>query len=596
MQEYWMENKKMDNKTGQIIDALGINRIYWIDDKFFNGHEYTEHAISHSIVTLISKGGPLPDELDRFNGYMNNCPDESALLQEVTGFLDDLEAEGKGQEVEKIHAALGLMGAIEEEDALTNKGYEELEELFVKTKPIKLSFSDWDEQKAELETGDKVLFLIDYENKIDSKAPTVSGEQVLRELAAKDSPPFSIVLTHVCQPNEELAKAAEIFEKIKGKSSDSIRRFSLMSKRRIAEASDITVDDAIAPPFKRLAINQMYRRIAESCYKGMIAGLDDGISSLNDLPVHDIEHAIFARSSEEGISEPEVISRILGIFQRKSFFSGIKALTTTAEENYFRPLTSLRNVQNVSIQVDDISPVHETLVALRHAELFDDGDFINPLCSPLACGDVFQKWSDDGYNGAQYLFLAPPCDLMVRDNGARSASEGFLVLLKWKELDDTQQSEASSVPERSNDEKSGKRYEIPVGTPGASLIADFYTSTTVNLRVMDFCVSNVLGEVKFRRKGRLPFVLLGGWRKRFEDAQSVCQTEFPPRYTTLCMFADDFSGIREGQMTGKDEIDFKLKRVKRIRSPYAEAILKAYLESIGRPAFDHSFAERRGGE
>jgi hypothetical protein len=574
-------------KTGQLLSALGINKIYWIDDKFFNGQVYTEETIRKSIVDLIRNGGPLPDELSRFSPYLENALDEVILIQEVTEFIQGFEEKGQQDDIEKVYRALLKVEALNEEDALSDAGFERLESLFAQPKLTKLSFSDWVEQRDTLDSGEQALYLIDYENKIDTKAHGLSGKDVLHYLADRDVPPFSIVLTHVCQPNNETSKATEIFQGIKNNDKRSIRRFSLMSKKRIAESMDGDADGLIAPAFKRLAINQMYRRIAENCLTSMKAGLEDGINRLNDLPVEDIEHAIFARSSEEGVSEPEVINRILGISQRSSFFSGVAAAIKDPQTNYFKELRQLRDVKNISTTSDEYYQVHEVLEDLRYAELVDSGDFVNPICSPLTCGDIFQKWTDNGYNGSLYILLASPCDLMVRDDGKRNASEGVFASLKWKSIADNEPTEA---------DQEAKKYEIAIGTSMGRLVVDFHTSTTVNLKVLDFCVSNTNGEVKYGRNMRLPNVLLTGWRRRFEDLNTICERDierFPEQYRTLCMFDEEFSGIRNARENGKNEIHFPLQRQYRIRSPYAEAILDAYLRSVGRPAFDHSFAERR---
>lgn len=581
--------QNMTTKTGQLLTALGINQIYWIDDKFFNGRMYTEETICKAIVDLIRNGGPLPDGLSRFFPYLENVLDEAILIQDVTEFIQRLEEEGRQDDIEKIYRELLKADALNEEDSLSDEGFERLESLFAQPKVTKLSFSDWLEQRDALDSGEQALYLIDYENKIDTKAYGLSGKDVLHYLADRDVPPFSIVLTHVCQPNNETFEATKIFQDIKNNDTRSIRRFSLMSKKRIAESMDGNADDLIAPAFKRLAINQMYRRIAENCLTSMKAGLEEGINRLNDLPVEDIEHAIFARSSEEGVSEPEVINRILGISQRSSFFNGVADALKSQQTNYFKELRQLRDVKNISTTSDEYHQVHEALEDLRYAELVDPGDFVNPICSPLACGDVFQKWTDNGYNGSLYILLASPCDLMVRDNGDRNASEGVLASLKWKSLEGEEE-------DASEADQEAKKYEIAVGTSKGKLVVNFHTSTTVNLKALDFCVANINGEVKYKRNAHLPNVLLSGWRKRFEKINAICARDpqkFPEQYKTLCMFDEEFSGIRIAQENGKNEIRFKLKRQYRIRSPYAEAILNAYLRSVGRPAFDHSFAERR---
>ncbi|WP_405125070.1 hypothetical protein [Ralstonia pseudosolanacearum] len=586
----------------KLLAALGIKKIYWIDDKFYDRQKYTADTIANAVVEWTRAGQELPQGLEALAGYVVGVEDEGLVHQGVFAYISDLEASGQREEIAKIYRVLDTSNAISDEDALSDAGFEGLMELFGAADLKTLSFSDWVEKRAELDTGDESLYIVDFENKIDEKAAGLGGKEVLDYLSGIDVPPFSVVLTHVCEPSGETARAGQIFSDLRKKDSDSFRRFSVMSKKRMLEGTE-SIDEMISPPFKRLAVNQMYRRVAENCLNSMKVGLSEGISQLNDLPVEELEQAIFARSSEEGVSEPEVISRILGIAQRKRFFSGVQEILSKPETNYFKQLTQLRDLKSVETPVDEFYREHRTLEELRYAELIDDGDFINPLSAPLSCGDVFQKWSDGGYNGSMYVFLASPCDLMVRDTGKRSINVGVIASIKWKGLNSAEDEqaiagEAESANGRERLAKPGedvKRFEIPIGASRGRLVVDFRTSTTVNLQALEICVGNRDGLVKYKYGQRHPNVLLSGWRKRFQELDSAFERNgntFSEEFKTLCMFDPDFQGMRVAAENQK-EIDFKLKRQFRIRSPYAEAILNAYLQSIARPAFDHNFAGRR---
>lgn len=586
----------------QLLEALGIKQIYWIDDKFYDGQRYTADTIANAVVEWTRAGQELPVGLEALAGYVVGVEDEESIHQGVFTYISDLEARGQREEITKIYRVLAESNAISDEDALSDTGFDGLMELFRAVDLKTLSFSDWLEKRVELDTSDKSLYIVDFENKFDEKAVGFGGKEVLAYLSGIDVPPFSVVLTHVCEPSGEAVRAGEIFSDLGKKDSDSFRRFSVMSKKRISEGAG-SIDEMISPPFKRLAVNQMYRRVAENCLNSMKVGLSEGISQLNDLPVDELEQAIFVRSSEEGVSEPEVISRILGIAQRRRFFSGVQEILSNPDANYFKQLTQLRDLKSVETTADEFYRGHKTLEDLRYAELIDGGDFINPLSSPLSCGDVFQKWSDGGYKGSMYVLLASPCDLMVRDTGKRSISVGILASIKWKEFDSAE-NERAIVDDSGNTNgrerlvkpgEDAKKFEIPVGASHGRLVVDFRTSTTVNLQALEICVGNRDGLVKYKHGQRHPNVLLSGWRKRFQELDSAFERNgnaFSEEFKTLCMFDPDFQGMRVAAENQK-EIDFKLKRQFRIRSPYAEAILNAYLQSIARPAFDHNFAGRR---
>lgn len=263
--------------------------------------------------------------------------------------------------------------------------------------------------------------------------------------------------------------------------------------------------------------------------------------------------------------------------------------------NFFRQLEALRHLTSR----EEISHSHEKidvrLKAWRSAELFDDGELVNQLHSPLECGDIFQK-----DNGGLFILLCAPCDLMVRGKDAgRQTNEGVFLPLQTIAGD----AEPKKVEEENQSGGVPRKYFLPSIGDDEVQVARFNDAFSVNLRVLDWCVWNPDGKVKVNcgSKPRLPGVLQVGWRQRLGDAHDKCTTalngqqkSIPPEYATLCLFPDGFLEVRDlsNGVAKSKEMDFKLKRVSRLRAPYSDALLAAYLADAGRHGFDHDFARR----
>lgn len=585
-------------QTANILCALGIKKLYWIDDKFHDpgeaDYDTLVFATSNAIADAISVGRPITEcipglpegsyaglQPSEVSSFARRHLEEANLtvldLKELLAKLDALP-----DDVDKSELAEGQFSTFEQ---LLKTGGADV---------IKLSFGKWQESKAELASNREVLYLVDYENTREGNG--ITGDDVLQHLASLDSSPFSIVFTHVCEPDSEQEKAGQFQRQITGRNVGPYRAFSVMSKKRLQNEQQLDLlDKIVAPPLKRLAIGHTYRQVAATCIDGYRKGAVAAVDELDAMPVSDIYRAIFERTWEEGASEVEVVCRIINAAQRKGVFDEIVAATKTKDSNFFPALTALRSVSNVGI-ASEPAQIDPYIAALHQAEVFDS-EIINRMHLPLSCGDLFQKTINGKPEGPIYILLAPPCDLMVRtDSADRNAKEGTFVLLREKPREDANVGEkrADEKPMEENasaEQRAIKKYDITKQN-GNVLFADFHQPFTVNLSVLDYCVWNPSGEVKFNRKNppRASGMLLEGWIKRLQELSKEVSGAFSQEYRALC-FVGGPAEFRERDDPQNGEISFPLKRIARLRSPYAEAVFNEYLASLGRPAFDHSLVD-----
>ena len=581
-------NTQTMTRTAGILNTIGVKTLYWIDDKFHVGERDWESlaiATSEIIADAIDQGIAIKSFDLGLNGlakasleHDGNVAAAKAIFEEKeapSGLLEAIykELQGAGPDVDDLND-----GQFELFEGLLKDGRVEL---------IKLSFGDWLARKDELVYNDEVLYLIDYENKREDSS--INGKSILEYITQKDVVPFSIVFTQICEPNDEQEKAADLYASVG--SGESSRQFSVMSKRRLLGKEELEdLDTAFAPPLKRLAIGHTYRKVATICVEGYKKGMSKALDQLDSMPITDMYRAIFERTWEEGASEVDVVCRVLNVAQRKAMFDEIIATAASRNGgNFFPALTTLRSLSDIEI-TSEIARVDPYIAELHNAEVFDS-DIINKMHLPLSCGDIFQKTVDGKPVGPKYILLAQPCDLMVRRDATRNSAEGTFVQLKElteEEYAKFSEFDATDTLEKTN--KIQKKYEITKYN-GTTTLAHFYHPITVNLCVLDYCVWNQNGEVKFNCKNppRESRMFLEGWLKRLREVSETCRGGFPAAYRVLC-FINGPEEFKERPDPTNGDLRFPLQRIGRLRSPFAEAVMNAYLASLGRPAFDHPLA------
>ena len=210
-----------NTKTELLLKALGIQNVFWIDDKFYVGSNYSDEQVRHAIRRIVFGSEPLPDQLRDFQPFREG-QDEVFFADEVTNLIERLSQIGEGNQLDVLMEEVSKNDASNEEDFLGDKGFEKVQELLNGSKFESLSFSDWNAKKDTLPADNATLYLIDFENKFDFGAPGIGGKDVLNYLSRKKAPSFSVILTHVCDPHSETAKADEIFKEVAQEAAASV--------------------------------------------------------------------------------------------------------------------------------------------------------------------------------------------------------------------------------------------------------------------------------------------------------------------------------------------------------------------------------------
>lgn len=161
-----------------------------------------------------------------------------------------------------------------------------------------------------------------------------------------------------------------------------------------------------------------------------------------------------------------------------------------------------------------------------------------------------------------------------------------------------------NTPDLEEEEQGDTRlrfYGIPVNLEKEYKL-DFVNSCPVVLDSLEWCVFNQDGVVRYNKDVTPALALLNGWEKRLKKLKNdrslnkcAGADQVPWPYRHLALKTKGFNSIhlisieKENGTVKKGYFLFNIQRVKRLRSPYADAALSAYLNYTGRPAFEHEF-------
>lgn len=600
-------------KVETVLNRLKIDKVIWIDDIFEEPGLLSDDELAaflqtkESAVTLCERAS-LSSDFVALVRELGTSENSSGL------YLQELQTEP-----EEAKLALSrLVQATLDVSELSKPKQEKLFTIFG-ARLIKCSFTEWPDRSKKL-MSENAIFLVDLKN--GAGANGLSGKDILQQLISNEFTGLVTMFTQDCDQDGEVNLLEEIRKELDAQTADSHQKLALLrigviSKQRFHTEEIENLEKELITPFHRLAMTSTFNQLAAQVSKSLETGIHRGITILSQLPITDIDRVVFQNSMREGCSEIELIERLLSLTQREAVATMLKG---TSDLNNL--LAKARDSWVSSEGIDTSKAISEGLVALRTLEIFDADELINKTHSPLSNGDIFEY--REGEKIRQYVLLMSPCDSMVRNDGKRQLDTGIFV--SFLEIDKiceevkshdcvTGEATAAAIttePEQasSSDVKPGhdefdtrlRYYSIPVNL-GKIHKLDFMESCPVVLDSLEWCVFNPDGQVRYNKSIEPNLSLLKGWDKRLKKLKNDTKINkcndsnviaWPHRF--LALKTNGFSHIHiasvekdsSGQIK-RGHIYFNLRRVKRLRSPYADAALSAFLNYAGRPAFEHEF-------
>ena len=547
------------------LSAAGITTIVWIDDFFASPPRDVLADAVHKHAERLKEKGSSKIDLPAFAKV-----DLIKSKNEVDDAIDEaLETMSDPQvaEAEKALAASSGTAVVDSapQPDLSQADFQALQKAFGKDLQT-FSLGAWTSSGiTKFAAADaNTLFLVDKE--FNREPGAIDGTELLADIV-KTTTAFCVMLTHTCTEADQEPRRVSIAT-TKGLSP---HRFCVLSKQQSGGG-------AIEPRFERAIYTVMTHRftgeIANALSSAITSSAEQTSLQLTKQSVFDLDLALFENSHREGVPEFEVLRRIFNIEERYSIY---QILQDPHVQNHLRAARAFRQ-KTGALRANWLAPRADMSAfrEWRKREVYEDGLGLNALHSSLNSGDIFETQV-----GAKdrYIFLAQPCDLMIRDNGRRRAEVGLLVLV------------IEAPPSATADAGSSNRFFDIKGVfgPDRSWRVDFQSHIVVDLDVLDLTVFNQDGSVQLRNDQPAPTIALPqGWQRRmnrikprfFKNASPVV----PPPLGLGTDAAALLARIDDGW------VRFPLRRIGRLESETAKAILAAWATFHTRAALEHDFA------
>jgi hypothetical protein len=457
------------------------------------------------------------------------------------------------------------------------------EDMFVALDP-----DEWDRDRdtilAKAQDGHRILCLFDQDLRLAGRSDS-AGMTLLQQTLGTGGEGHVIcgLLTQRISKDAELPTA----RKFASEMGLRLDQFLPLSKDRL-RGDPMEFADGL----KLTALNYARERLSRQVTDITKQASEKAQQQINDINIYDFEHIVIRSSEEEGIWEPDTLFRLFDLFRYNAFRE--MALAPGRRMTLYGDIERMRAIRD--IKTSGLQPDHpsDQVHQIRHAELFDAAELLNPAHQPIDLGDIFKVGSEQ-----YYILLDQPCDLMIRSEpmGKRSIDVATLVRIRTYEQAKNDPREVSSF-----------RLSYFEGQPGKEAFVKFRDSFQISLAVLDLAVFNDTGACRIALSDAdVPNfrTLHTPWRKRFEVLRKYYKgvhREFQTmpyhhvsdyqkkalKHTLLCSHLNIELNY---DTTGTFEFD--IRRVGRCRAPLSMQILSAYCSFLSRNPQEHDFARRR---
>lgn len=558
---------------GDLFDVMGIKRIVIVDDKLSDpapletviGEIESRHARGDETFTVGTA------ELKAIDFATPSDVWKRQLRELWAGLSSDVKA--------KIGDSLSVGG--EGDPDLRARGL--LGRLLGKWHPIILSLASWNAERSNLmmnAVGEATLFLFD-QDMTDNGGAVDEGMRTISTLLKQDGVGENMyfgLFSNLVAPNAEHEAHTDFTTKYELQKQKD--RFAVISKRHLDENPR-----ALAFRLKRVAISPLCDSLKTRLFGAIVEATDDAKRKVESLDIYDFEQIVFQSSYREGVWEADTLLRLFGIFHRDAARSRAKndSLLTDAADK-------VRSVIAFPYKPDDAPATRVTEVA--RLEMYETAEYLIAHRMPIEVGDIFQKTTGK----SQFIVLEQPCDLMVRgDTGKRGVEEVLLAEIVQSARN------SKELPESFVELK---YHTIDVGKKCFAKLAE---CATIPICILDLCVFGADGASAIAVGQPCPAGLIPAWKKRYEIIQSVAKS-MVDRYRALCKptagkgtslsrevdkvvqaaLTRSTAGVVTGTINlNPDRIAYSIKRVGRLKQPFAGKLLRDFSYHKSRDAFEH---------
>lgn len=542
-----------------LLATAGIDRVVFVDNEFEVSVDELVSALRDITPDRRAHVAHLEDGID----FEIPEADESVWIEQVTERFENLDDWERA-----------ITGA----DALARSGHRDLRDqpnagaigpLVPQEMTDLLSPQEWSARKAQIldeAPTNATLILLDRHFQEGDEA----GPHLLREVFDHQNADHvrAGIVTNTVTRAEEQALWKHLVETF-GFPPD---RFVVISKENWANGC-LSFPQSLKVALLTPQLDDLLQVVSDALTTAHLASIRD----LKGISPYEFERLVFAFSQREGVWEPETLLRLASISTRKHALAALRSdLSIHARVSKARRIASLKTTEG-SVTTEQAAA---TARRLQHAEVFDDGDYVNSVHLPLELGDVFRKRTSD----TRFVLVAQPCDLMVRLGGRRTPEPEFLTLVR------IQDSQPDTDPRNS--------HKIPFfNADGSSTYALLNRPWLVPAEALDLCVYSTSGSVEINIEGTSPERVTPHWDARFERQRkwaASCTGKIlgvtdpaTKALVTRAVFKCSEDGLASGRVTGNNKVvEFNLVRVGRLRQPASLELLGTLLVYQGRMAFE----------
>ncbi|MFH6988351.1 hypothetical protein ACHRVW_11445 [Flavobacterium collinsii] len=290
---------------------------------------------------------------------------------------------------------------------------------------------------------------------------------------------------------------------------------------------------------------------------------------------------IVDKSHEEGISPYDSIKYWYNLLLQKYFEENeIKNYSYVATLSSFFKNDFLEDHQNMS-------DIYEDIKNLNNYELFDDN--VNSKLLPIAPGDIWHS------NGNYYILMGQLCDMLIRKGdensniNTRNGKIGELLKINFEKTDLKKDKYHIEVVNNKKHvyiqnfkDMSGEylKLKIDISTPNI----DF-----VELRVLDLCMFNRDGECKMNinedLESEIKSMLIENKDIYYYNLQKKYKNIAFNNLSQIIEVLNEDSPIKFGITSfsfDNDIIDYKIKRVSRLKGRYYDSLYNNFINNKGR--------------
>ena len=559
----------MKTQIAECLSAAGITKVVWIDDSFATPSRDESADVIYKCAAKLKVEGQLKIDFFTF-GDVDLAQSKGEIedaIDEITETMSDTDLAQTAQRL-AVHCGVTNVEPQPQQD-LSREDFIALREAFgagLRT----FSLGTWTSTGAQefSSATEDTLFVIDKE--FIREPGGIDGTKLLVDILGQKQTqaPFCIMLTHTCNEAEQERSRVEI-----ATAKNLLpHRFCVLSKQ---QSTELAIDPRFARAIRTVMMHKFNGEIAYTICRTIQNSAGETAKALTKQSISDLEHVFFENSIEEGVLEYDVVLRVFDIEQR---YGLNHALQDDGLQKQLRAARRFRT-QTASLSSGTTQTDMSFFRDLRRREVFLDGAGLNKLHAPLSCGDVFET---DTSPAKRYLFLAQPCDLMVRENGKRRAEVGLLVVV-------------NEVPaEHAQSSLSAYRFFDINGVFGndRNWQIDFQNLFVVDLSILDFSVLNSDGRVQLHRTQPEPsIVLTAGWSRVLKRAKCRIFPKDAPALSPKIGVGKHTHGL-DG-LVEDDLLRYPLRRIGRLESNVAIAILAAWATFQTRAALEHDFAQTK---